>query len=123
MLVLSRKIGEAVMIGPKLQVEVGAVDPEERSVELIIRGGTPSGGNGHSLSRTSRGGVVLSVDESHHPAAGVEVTLVDVRDDKDGPKARLGVTAPGMTVHRREVYEAILREQQRAQDEEQEPNE
>ena len=37
----------------------------------------------------------------------VEVTIVDIRGDK----VRLGITAPKtISVHRREVYEAIQRE-------------
>jgi sRNA-binding carbon storage regulator CsrA len=109
MWVLSRKIGEAVMIGAKLQVEVANVDVEERQVELLVKGGSGTTGNGHHRGRTSRGGLVLRVNESHAPTDGVEITLVDVRFDGKEAKARLGVTAPGMTVHRREVYEAILR--------------
>ena len=39
----------------------------------------------------------------------VEVTIVDVRGDK----VRLGITAPReISVHRREVYEAIQREKE-----------
>jgi carbon storage regulator len=41
----------------------------------------------------------------------VEVTIVDIRGDK----VRLGITAPRhIQVHRKEVYEAIKRENQRA---------
>ncbi len=37
----------------------------------------------------------------------VEITIVDIRGDK----VRLGITAPKtITVHRREIYEAIQRE-------------
>ena len=37
----------------------------------------------------------------------IEITVVDVRGDK----VRLGITAPkDISVHRKEVYEAILRE-------------
>ena len=46
-------------------------------------------------------------DESIIIGDDVEVTIVDVRGDK----VRLGITAPkSITVHRREVYEAIQRE-------------
>ena len=46
-------------------------------------------------------------DESIIIGDDVEVTIVDVR----GNKVRLGITAPkNVTVHRREVYEAIQRE-------------
>jgi len=46
-------------------------------------------------------------DESIIIGDDVEVTIVDVR----GNKVRLGMTAPkNISVHRREVYEAIQRE-------------
>jgi carbon storage regulator len=39
----------------------------------------------------------------------VEITIVDIRGDK----VRLGISAPpDVAVHRKEVYEAILREKQ-----------
>ena len=48
-------------------------------------------------------------DESIMVGDEVEVTIVDVRGDK----VRLGITAPrSVTVHRKEVYEAIQREKQ-----------
>ena len=46
-------------------------------------------------------------DESIMIGDNVEITIVDVRGDK----VRLGITAPKeISVHRREVYEAIQRE-------------
>lgn len=46
----------------------------------------------------------------------VEVTIVDVRGDK----VRLGITAPkSISVHRKEVYEAIQREKREAQQKQQ----
>jgi carbon storage regulator len=61
-------------------------------------------------------------DESIIIGDDVEVIIVDVRGDK----VRLGITAPkNITVHRREVYEAIQREKKekeaREQAEKQEP--
>ena len=51
-------------------------------------------------------------DESIVIGDDVEVTIVDVRGDK----VRLGITAPkNITVHRKEVYEAIQREKKEAQ--------
>ena len=47
-------------------------------------------------------------DESIMIGNDVEVTIVDVRGDK----VRLGITAPrDIPVHRKEVYEAIKREE------------
>ena len=46
-------------------------------------------------------------DESIMIGDNVEITIVDVRGDK----VRLGITAPrSISVHRREVYDAIQRE-------------
>ncbi|AQT68115.1 putative carbon storage regulator protein [Anaerohalosphaera lusitana] len=48
-------------------------------------------------------------DESIIIGDDVEVTIVDVRGDK----VRLGITAPrSISVHRKEVYEAIQKEKQ-----------
>ena len=48
-------------------------------------------------------------DESIIIGDDVEITIVDVRGDK----VRLGINAPrSITVHRKEVYEAIQREKQ-----------
>jgi carbon storage regulator len=51
-------------------------------------------------------------DESIIIGDDVEITIVDVRGDK----VRLGITAPkNISVHRKEVYEAIQREKREAQ--------
>lgn len=50
-------------------------------------------------------------DESIMIGDDVEITIVDIRGDK----VRLGIIAPSkIAVHRKEVYEAIQRENQRA---------
>ena len=50
-------------------------------------------------------------DETIMIGDDVEITVVDIRGDK----VRLGITAPrSIQVHRKEVYEAIKRENQRA---------
>lgn len=47
-------------------------------------------------------------DESIMIGDSVIITVVDIRGDK----VRLGISAPGdVAVHRREVYEAILRDE------------
>ena len=57
--------------------------------------------------------LVLSrqIDETIMIGDDIEVTVVDIRGDK----VRLGITAPkAIAVHRKEVYEAIKRENQQA---------
>ncbi len=50
-------------------------------------------------------------DETIMIGDDVEITIVDIRGDK----VRLGITAPrNIQVHRKEVYEAIRRENERA---------
>ena len=50
-------------------------------------------------------------DETIIIGDNIEVTVVDIR----GGKVRLGITAPkGISVHRKEVYEAIRRENRQA---------
>ena len=50
-------------------------------------------------------------DESIIIGDDVEITIVDVRGDK----VRLGITAPrSISVHRKEIYEAIQREKQQS---------
>jgi carbon storage regulator len=52
-------------------------------------------------------------DESIIIGDDVEIVIVDVRGDK----VRLGITAPkNISVHRREVYEAIQREKKEKTD-------
>jgi len=51
------------------------------------------------LSRCKQESIIINDD--------IEITVVAVRGDK----VRLGITAPGnVTIHRKEVYEAIQRE-------------
>jgi len=50
-------------------------------------------------------------DETIMIGDDVEITIVDIRGDK----VRLGITAPAhIAVHRKEVYESILREKHAA---------
>ncbi len=55
-------------------------------------------------------------DESIIIGDDVEITIVDVRGDK----VRLGINAPrSISVHRKEIYEAIQREKAQAKSKEQ----
>ncbi|MHC4167487.1 MAG: carbon storage regulator CsrA [Planctomycetota bacterium] len=59
-------------------------------------------------------------DESIMIGENVEITIVDVRGDK----VRLGITAPKeIPVHRREVFDAIKREQNAKQREQEQKRE
>lgn len=50
-------------------------------------------------------------DETIMIGDNIEITVVDIRGDK----VRLGITAPkNITVHRKEVYEAIKQENRQA---------
>ena len=52
-------------------------------------------------------------DETIMIGDNIEITIVDVRGDK----VRLGITAPKeVSVHRREVYDAIQREKEERKD-------
>ena len=54
-------------------------------------------------------------DETIMIGDNIEITIVDVRGDK----VRLGITAPReISVHRREVYDAIQREKEQGKREE-----
>lgn len=115
MLVLSRQVGEAVMIGREIVVEVSNVDSEAISVTLVVRGRLV-GGNGRGSSLPVGHGHVLHRNESCQLGSDISVTLVDVRLGEPGRKARLGINAPPhLAVHRREVFEAIDRESRRKQ--------
>ncbi len=47
-------------------------------------------------------------------AGGVEIEIIELRGDR----VRIGITAPPeIAVHRREVYEAILRQQKQGENE------
>lgn len=58
--------------------------------------------------------LVLSRKQGESIMVGeVEITVVDIRHDK---QVRLGINAPKeVPVHRREVYDTIKREEQKAQ--------
>jgi len=62
------------------------------------------------LSRQKDESIVIGTGDDK-----VEITIVDVRGDK----VRLGINAPrSISVHRREVYDAIEREKQQKKEQE-----
>ena len=57
--------------------------------------------------------LIRQKDESIMIGDDVEITIIDVRGDK----VRLGITAPkNVSVHRREIYDAIKREKKAEQE-------
>jgi carbon storage regulator CsrA len=103
MIIFSRHVGEAVMVGDRVEVAVAAIEP--MFAVLSIRH-SPAGGlvsAEDSLRLTCAIGDVVQV-----PAAG-SCTVVEIRDDVG--KVRLGMDAPkDISIHRKEVWEAIKRE-------------
>ena len=125
MLVLSRKRDEEIVVGDDIfitvkeirgnRVRLGFEAPREMPVfrrekfdEILKAGGeivsNASGKNGTLvLSRSQDESVVLGSE--------IEIFVVEIRGDK----VRIGIEAPKhIPVHRREVYDAIKREKQRA---------
>ena len=103
MLVISRGAGEAVMIGDDIVVWVDRVFDGVVAVRVTrseLRG---------RLTTTSFEGV-LHTDESIDLGSGCRCQQTGTRGDR----ARMGFDVPkAMSIHRREVYEAIRREQNR----------
>lgn len=104
MLVLSRTVGDGVLIDHGFFLTVTAIRPGESAT--LQYGPADSTASTHE-SRT------LRRNETWELKPNVLITIVDLRP---GPpdKVRLGIECPReMPVHRREVYEAIQREQHR----------
>ena len=106
MLVVSRAAGESVMIGQDVEVSVAAIGAS--SVTLDVRHTTLAGRitlDDSFRRELTRDGVLAL------PVVGGTCELVDLRPDK----VRLGLSdiPPAVSVHRREIYEAILRKNRR----------
>src|SRR5688500_6534897 len=96
MLVITRRQNEAVMLGDDLLVRVVEIDPKR--VKLAV-------------TRLNTLGVPaelwLAREEIAEVVGGITLEVVDIRDDK----LRLGIDAPkNVSIHRKEVYDAIRRE-------------
>ena len=105
MFVISREVGESVMIGD--DVELTVVKLRAKVVTLDMRHTTLRGRItlDDSFRRDAVVGDVLDL-----PAPG-SCAVVDIRGDK----VRLGLDAPkDVSIHRKEVWEAIKRENRRA---------
>jgi carbon storage regulator CsrA len=100
MLVLTRGVGEVIMIGDDIAVEVVEITANEVTFKFT---GAPCETQG--LERYQ----VYLVSETPE----IEVTLVDIRNKST--LARIGITAPkSIAVHRKEIYDNIKREIQEA---------
>ena len=99
MLVLSRMAGESVMVGPNCEIEIEVLKVKPNSA--AIRTHFPQTRQAH----TSKTEVILH--QSLAIGYGISIDVVDIRDEK----VRLGISAPkDMSVHRKEVWQAIRRE-------------
>ena len=104
MIVISRQVADAIMVGE--DVEVGVVAIEPAAVTLSVRHSAVGGRLTleDSFQQVAGRDAVISL-----PAVGV-CTIVDIRGDK----VRLGMDAPkDVSIHRKEVWEAIKRENRR----------
>ena len=91
MVVISRQVGDTVMLGDDLEVAVVSIELD--AVTLCVR----HSGGPELVHRITRDAVIeLPLCSS--------CTLVDIRSDK----VRLGLTCPKeLSIHRKEVYDAI----------------
>lgn len=94
MLVLSRQVDEAVMIGDSISVTVVSIRSEMTTLFVRYRDET---------QRVEQK-LSLEVDDRLEITNEIHVYVVDIGEDK----VRLGIVAPSvLAVHRKEVYEAI----------------
>jgi sRNA-binding carbon storage regulator CsrA len=102
MLVLSRRIGEAIVIGDTL-VEVTAVDLLTAELKIVTNVNGESKERNASLKKNES----TSVEDSQ-----ATVVLIEIREVEPLVfKIRLGIECPSeMSVHRKEVVDAIQRE-------------
>ena len=99
MLVISRDVGQAIRVGDDIEVLVTAID--QRTIELVVTRLEVKGRLTTELTHR------LARDEQIDLSDECTCAVMDIRP----PKVRLGITAPKtMSVHRKEVWEAIRRE-------------
>jgi sRNA-binding carbon storage regulator CsrA len=105
MLVLSRQRDESIMVGDDLLVTVRAIRGE--SVCLCINRRLPAGQFAGGRFAADTGETWLQRDDVLWLLPDAWCEVVDIRDDK----VRLGFNVPKeLSVHRKEVYDAIRRE-------------
>jgi carbon storage regulator len=116
MLVVTRKPGERIVLGPDYRIEVVSVErglvklgiTVDQTLTLMpgrVEVGLPSGEGLHNIQVTRRmdDSVLIGVDTEHQ----IEVLVVSVK----GEAVRIGIKAPReVQVYREEVYEEIRRQ-------------
>jgi carbon storage regulator len=104
MLVLTRQEDESIVIGDGIELMVGHVGGGTAELQIDAPSGVSVTKDGEPYNRS---GEDLYRDEVVDVGKDVTVIVVDIRGDR----VRLGIEAPGeIPVHRREVFEAIQRE-------------
>ena len=109
MLVLSRQVGDAVVIGHS-QVEVTALDPLTVKLKIV----TSLKGEFQTKHASLKKNESITLDEEESM-----IVVVDIREVPPSVlKVRLGIEAPKeVPVHRKEVYDAIRRAETKEYDE------
>jgi carbon storage regulator len=107
-LIISRHVDEAIILGGDMSVTVGEIAGDRAT----IRFGYKATGGRISFNEVRE--VLLRRDEICSLTKEVEVSVVDIRGDK----VRIGIQGPKtMSVHRKEVYDAIRGEDEGRGDE------
>jgi carbon storage regulator len=101
MLVLSRQVNESIILGEDILVTV--VQLRGDRVVLQIKDSTKP----ERISSDEVQTISMERDDEYTVCDDVKISVVDIRAEK----ARIGVHGPKeMTVHRKEVYDAVRRE-------------
>lgn len=97
MLVLSRQVDETVMIGDTITVTVVSIESEMATLFVRYR----------DANQRVEQKLALEIDDRLEITEEIYVSVVEIREDK----IRIAIVAPkSFAVHRKEVYEAIKRE-------------
>jgi carbon storage regulator len=111
MLVLSRQVGQTIMIGDDIFVTVDEVFSDAARIRVCASAGIIEPLTDNVLEkRTNTATMLLHRDMLIRLGPDVTLTVVGLRGDK----VRVGIqNPPDMPVHRKEVYEVLKRERYR----------